>query len=315
MTAEQSLLDPKVLFIAKPEAGCQGKGIFLAKGLDHLRSQIDERLKKQMKEFEEYLRLEEHFDTAMNYSHCTTAASSNNQSSGDSKFVEAPAYYNKDNTYVVQKYIKHPALWKGHKFDFRIYVLVTSVIDPMCIFLYRDGLVRLASEKYDPNKNLHDSYIHLTNYSLNKNNKGYDGDAHKLKLSDVLTGIMTQPPIKKGKSGVTRSSKEIWAEIEEIVIKTIITVQPQLQHIYRSCQTKEPDCCFELLGFDIMLDQKLKPWMLEVNHTPSFGCDTTIDKEVKAHLIKNTLDIIQMNLENRKKIGFVMQQEMKQQII
>jgi hypothetical protein len=32
--------------------------------------------------------------------------------------------------------------------------------------------------------------------------------------------------------------------------------------------------------------------MLEVNHTPSFGCDTAIDKEVKAHLLKNTLDIV-----------------------
>jgi len=33
----------------------------------------------------------------------------------------------------------------GHKYDFRIYVLITSVISPMCIFLYEDGLVRLAS--------------------------------------------------------------------------------------------------------------------------------------------------------------------------
>jgi len=49
---------------------------------------------------------------------------------------------------VVQKYLKTPALWKGHKFDFRIYVLVTSVIDPMTVFLYQDGLVRLASHKY-----------------------------------------------------------------------------------------------------------------------------------------------------------------------
>jgi len=135
-----------------------------------------------------------------------------------------PTQFVKENSYVVQKYIKHPALWKGHKFDFRIYVLVTSTIDPMCIFLYKDGLVRLASEKYDPSKNFADSYIHLTNYSLNKNNKDYDGDKHKLKLSDVLTGILSQPPLKKGKPGVTRSSKEIWAEIEEIVVKTIITV-------------------------------------------------------------------------------------------
>ncbi len=47
-----------------------------------------------------------------------------------------------------------------------------------------------------------------------------------------------------------------------------------------------------MLGFDIMLDSKLKPWMLEVNHTPSFNADTSIDEQVKVNLIKDTLDII-----------------------
>ena len=68
----------------------------------------------------------------------------------------------------MQKYIKQPALWNDHKFDFRIYVLITSVIDPMTIFLYNDGLVRLASEKYSANKSPGDVFCHLTNYSLNK---------------------------------------------------------------------------------------------------------------------------------------------------
>jgi len=124
----------------------------------------------------------------------------------------------------------------------------------MTIYLYKDGLVRLASEKYEPSKNFGDLFTHLTNYSLNKKNDKFDNDEHKLRLNDCLKGIMTQPPIKKGKAGVSRPASEIWDEIEAIVVKTIITVQPQLQHIYRSCQTKEPDCCFELLGFDIMLD-------------------------------------------------------------
>lgn len=70
-----------------------------------------------------------------------------------------------------------------------------------------------------------------------------------------------------------------------MVVKTILTAQPQLQHIYRSCQAKEPDCCFELLGFDIMLDAKLKPWMLEVNHTPSFMTDGAVDEDVKRKLL------------------------------
>ena len=127
---------------------------------------------------------------------------------------------------MIQKYLNKPALWKGHKYDFRIYVLVTSVIDPMTIFLYKDGLVRLASEKYNASKNFDDPFTHLTNYSLNKKNDKFDNDEHKLRLNDCLKGIMTQPPVKKGRPGVTKSAAEIWDEIEAIVVKTIITVQP-----------------------------------------------------------------------------------------
>ena len=53
----------------------------------------------------------------------------------------------------------------------------------------------------------------------------------------------------------------------------------------------------DLLGFDIMLDDKLKPWMLEVNHMPSFRADTDIDYEIKHDLIKNTLKILQLSIE------------------
>jgi hypothetical protein len=84
--------------------------------------------------------------------------------------------------------MKYPALINGHKFDFRIYVLITSVIEPLSIFLFRDGLVRLASEKYNPNKNISDMFTHLTNYSLNKKNQNFDGDKHKLTLSQCLKG-------------------------------------------------------------------------------------------------------------------------------
>lgn len=140
---------------------------------------------------------------------------------------EAPEQnFKMDNTYVVQKYVAKPALWLGHKYDFRIYVLVTSVVDPMQIYIYRDGLVRLASEAYTGNKNTQDVFVHLTNYSLNKKNGAFSNDDHKLKLSDVLKGTMTQPPVRKGKSTTVRKAEDIWADIDAIVIKTIATVQP-----------------------------------------------------------------------------------------
>jgi tubulin polyglutamylase TTLL5 len=49
---------------------------------------------------------------------------------------------------VVSRYIETPLLLYGHKFDLRIYVVVTCY-DPLRIYLYREGLVRFASEKYD----------------------------------------------------------------------------------------------------------------------------------------------------------------------
>ena len=70
--------------------------------------------------------------------------------------------------------------------------------------------------------------------------------------------------------------------------------------MYRTSQAKEPDCCFDLLGFDVMLDHKLKPWMLEVNHMPSFRADTDIDYAVKHDMIKNALQILQLQIEYRR---------------
>lgn len=55
---------------------------------------------------------------------------------------------------------------------------------------------------------------------------------------------------------------------------------------------KDFDMCFELLGFDILLDEDLKPWLLEVNSYPSFALDGDIDWIVKTKLIKDTLKIV-----------------------
>ena len=75
--------------------------------------------------------------------------------------------------YVVSKYIRKPHLINGLKYDLRLYVLITSY-DPLKIYLYEDGLVRFATEKYSTNpKTLKKRFIHLTNYSVNKKAENY----------------------------------------------------------------------------------------------------------------------------------------------
>jgi hypothetical protein len=50
-----------------------------------------------------------------------------------------------------------------------------------------------------------------------------------------------------------------------------------------------PSQCFELLGFDIMLDDELRPWLLEVNHSPSFATDSRLDQQLKHALLTDTI--------------------------
>lgn len=64
----------------------------------------------------------------------------------------------------------NPHLINGLKYDLRVYVLVTS-FNPLTIYIYNDGLVRFATEKYnlDPS-NINQKFVHLTNFSINKKN-------------------------------------------------------------------------------------------------------------------------------------------------
>lgn len=57
---------------------------------------------------------------------------------------------------------------------------------------------------------------------------------------------------------------------------------------------------FEVFGFDIILDENLKPYLLEVNHTPSFTTDTPLDFQIKKNLILDTLILVNMKWKTRK---------------
>jgi hypothetical protein len=49
--------------------------------------------------------------------------------------------------------------------------------------------------------------------------------------------------------------------------------------------------CFELLGFDILIDSNLDPWLLEVNLSPSLACDSALDQRIKAALVSDLLTL------------------------
>jgi len=83
----------------------------------------------------------------------------------------------KKGQYVVCDYISKPHLINGYKYDLRLYVLITSY-EPLCIYLYHEGLVRFATAKYNT-KNTKVRFAHLTNFSVNKKSDAYKANDSK----------------------------------------------------------------------------------------------------------------------------------------
>lgn len=58
--------------------------------------------------------------------------------------------------------------------------------------------------------------------------------------------------------------------------------------------------CFEILGFDILIDEKLKPWLIEINHAPSFATDSALDFKIKKDLIADSLELLGMTWTRKR---------------
>ena len=57
--------------------------------------------------------------------------------------------------------------------------------------------------------------------------------------------------------------------------------------------------CFEILGMDVILDHKLRPHLLEINHTPSFTTDTPFDYQLKHKLLNDTIKLLNFNEQDK----------------
>lgn len=169
--------------------------------------------------------------------------------------------------------------------------------------MYPEGLARFATVKFQrPDKNNYTNMMmHLTNYALNKKNPDFifnqnqfqDAIGHKRSLTSIFKYLYS----------LGKDVNRIYMQIRQIIVKTIISAQPQISHIYKNCQPKEQICelCYELFGFDIILDENLRPWLLEVNHSPSLNIDSPIDQEIKKYLLMDSFNILNISTKNRRK--------------
>jgi tubulin polyglutamylase TTLL6/13 len=203
---------------------------------------------------------------------------------------------------VAQRYLHKPFLIDNLKFDLRIYVLVAGC-DPLRIYIHREGLARFATEEYKgpQSSNIADMCMHLTNYAVNKHNPNFvfnddsetDNVGHKRSLTSTMDMLRDRG----------FDVDKLWDQIAKSIIKTLVSVQPMLAHTYRSCQPDDftNSMCFEILGFDVILDHKFKPYVLEVNHAPSFTTDSPLDLKIKQSVIGEAITLMNLKPNLKRK--------------
>lgn len=192
----------------------------------------------------------------------------------------------KNANVLVQRYIDRPLLIDDRKFDLRVYVLVTC-FDPLRVYVFKEGLARFCSELYSEGgarKNYKDKLRHLTNYSLNKKSGSVEdeGDGAGIKWSfSFLKERMVEMGIDPG---------PVFARINDLVIRTVISVEEKI-NANMNMYVPHKANCFELFGFDVMIDRDLHPWIIEVNTSPSLATEWRLDKKIKNAL---TVDMFNM---------------------
>ena len=195
-------------------------------------------------------------------------------------------------SFLITKYIENPHLIYGKKYDFRIYILITSA-NPLSIYIYKQGLVRISSEKYslDINK-LNSKYIHLTNTAVNKGSKEYIfNDSINSELGNKWSLKAYQKYCEK--MGIDFDS--IFSSIKDIAIKTILSIYERLtkgDEVYYEHKNFYHRNYHNLFGFDLILDDDFKVYLLEVNDGPSLSLYDNMDRDIKTKLMADTFNLI-----------------------
>ncbi|XP_039409260.1 tubulin polyglutamylase TTLL5 isoform X5 [Corvus cornix cornix] len=203
--------------------------------------------------------------------------------------VNNPSQIIVEDNILVSRYISNPLLIDDFKFDVRLYVLVTSY-DPLVVYLYEEGLARFATVRYDQaSKNIKNQFMHLTNYSVNKKSGDYvscddpevEDYGNKWSMSAMLRYLKQEG----------RDTAVLMANVEDLIIKTLVSAELSIASACKSFLSHRGSC-FELYGFDVLIDDTLKPWLLEVNLSPSLACDAPLDLKIKASMLSDMFTLV-----------------------
>ena len=198
--------------------------------------------------------------------------------------------------YIITKFISNPDLINNKKYDLRLYVLLSG-IKPLRIYLNKEGLVRRASENYNiTEQTIKNKCIFLTNTAINKNNTKY---IFPKNINDMEASVWNFNSYKNYLKGKKVNYNLLFDKIKDIIIKSVISFYNKIINGNNIKDTSDKNR-FNLLGFDVLIDDKYEPILLEINTMPDMEIYKKVDKIVKSNLIADILNVIGISLYSHK---------------
>ena len=177
---------------------------------------------------------------------------------------------------ILQKYLEKPLLYQGRKFDIRIWILIISGQENF-VYIFKQGHLKATCAEYDINSS--SPFIHLTNYSVQKHNV----DFSKKEIGNEISYQDFQDELDTKNTG-KNFLKDIYPKIVYIIRLAIGSGKSNLNRLNR------PNC-FEIFGCDFILDEKYKPYLLEINLNPGLEISSPLISKLVPRMVDDALKL------------------------
>jgi len=177
---------------------------------------------------------------------------------------------------LLQKYLEKPLLYQGRKFDIRIWILIIAGQENF-VYIFKQGHLKATCAEYDINSS--SPFIHLTNYSVQKHNI----DFSKKEIGNEISYQDFQDELDKKNTG-KNFLKDIYPKIVYIIRLAIGSAKSNLNHLKR-------ENCFEIFGCDFILDEKYRPYLLEINMNPGLEISSPLISKLVPRMVDDALKL------------------------
>jgi hypothetical protein len=188
------------------------------------------------------------------------------------------------NEIIVQKYLDNPLLYKNRKFDIRCFVLLDSNFN---LYFCKEGHLKGSSELYNLNNS--NKFIHITNYSLQKN-------SNKFELYEI-GNEMSYKDFKNYLINENISLDKFNYMINQMKLLIKISFKSVSKKLLKN---KKNILCFEIFGYDFILDNDFKLWILEINNNPGLSISSPVIEKLVPRMMDDAFRLTLDKVFNTK---------------